>query len=228
MARIGNFRQDVLLHVSDRMSPQARQKLVATMARKMLTEAQAENKKALGTVPPHKQFVDGRQNAPLETVNPDHGTIVFEFELITELLSWIGEQLVIHSPVGSPPKDKHPGLYKASHVLLADGVEVIADAKIPMADEYIFVNVQPYARKLENGLSSQAPDGVYDVVADMANRRFGNIAKIRYTLVGVSESDASDLWSWAAKNASREAGSAKQRRKYEKNIRQPAIKITVK
>jgi hypothetical protein len=228
MARINSFTREVKLWVSENMSPAARQKLAATMARKLLGEAQAQNKKVLGKVPPHKQVVDGRIGAPLESVNPDRGRILFEFELVTDLLAWIGEQLVLHSPVGTAPEDPHPGLYQRSHRLLADGVEINPDGKIPQADEYLFINIQPYARKIERGHSSQAPEGVYEVVADLARRRFGNIARIRYTMVGISDSGASSLWDWAAANASRQEGEAKQRRQYEKNIRQPAIRITVK
>ena len=228
MARIGNFTREVKLWVSENMSPAARQKLAATMARKLLSEAQTQNKKVLGKVPPHTQVVDGRIGAPLESVNPDRGRIIFEFELVMDLLSWIGEQLVLHSPVGEAPEDPHPGLYRRSHKLLADGVEIDPEGRIPPAEEYTFVNIQPYARKIERGHSSQAPEGVYEVVADLARRRFGNIAKIRYTLIGISDSGASSLWDWAAANASRAEGAAKQRGQYEKNIRQPAIRITVK
>jgi hypothetical protein len=43
------------------------------------------------------------------------------------------------------------------------------------------VNTQPYARKIEKGLSPAAPDGVYEVVAALAKRRFGNIASIKFS-----------------------------------------------
>lgn len=174
MARLTNFGRDVQLLVDRTLSPQARQKLAASAARKILADAQQTNQRALGVVPPHRTFVDGRANAPLESVNPDKGTIVFEFSLINELLQWIGEQLVLHSPVLT-------GQYARSHVLLADGVEVDPDGKIPPAETYTFVNVVPYARKIERGLSDQAPDGVYEVVAVLAQQRFGNIARVRFT-----------------------------------------------
>jgi hypothetical protein len=63
-------------------------------------------------------------------------------------------------------KDKHPGLYKRSHVLIADGVAV-DDGKIPPLAKTSDVrfNIQPYARKIERGLSPQRPDGVYQAVA---------------------------------------------------------------
>lgn len=224
MARIGNFRQEVKFLVSKTMSREARQKLAATMARKLLADAQEKNKAALGSVPSHEQFVDGRKNAPLESVNPDRGTIVFEFQLVRDVLAWIGEQLVLNSPVLT-------GRYQRSHILLADKKEVLPGEEVPEAEEYVFVSTVPYARKIERGLSDQAPDGVYDVVADMAKRRFGNIANIRFTYSSIVGGEArldNELWTWAAANASSEGTASKRRAKFDKNIRQPAILIRPK
>ena len=174
MARLGNFRKDIELLVSDKLSPQARQRTVANYARKVLAETQSANRRALGRDTEYEQAVDGRKGATLESVNPDHGTIVFSFDLGQGVLEWIGEQLVLNSPVLT-------GKYRASHVMLADGVEIDLGAPIPPAEEYIFVNTVPYARKIERGLSDQAPEGVFEVIADMAKRRFGNIADVKFT-----------------------------------------------
>ncbi len=205
MARISTFARDVQLLVDKALSPQARQKLAAESARKILAGAQEQNRQALGTSPPHKTFVDTRAEAPLESVNPDHGRIVFEFELHNEMLRWIGEQLVLHSPVLT-------GQYAHSHVLLADGVEVDADGKIPPATEYVFASTVPYARKIERGLSDQAEDGVYEVVADLARRRFGNLASIRFTY----------------RSLLIPAGSSRADRQAERDSRAPAIVITLR
>lgn len=229
MARISAFSREIDLIVSRHLSPEARQQHVGKAARKILKEAQATNRRVLGVVPPHKQFVDGREGAPLESVNADHGHIVFQFELIGEALRWVGEQLVIHSPVGTPPEDPHPGLYQQSHVLLADGVEVEPEAgmNIPPAEEYKFVSLVPYARKIERGQSDQAPDGVYEVVAAMAQRRFGNIAKFRFTHTEIAGgAKGGMLFAWAERNAAKVSGSAaKRRQQFIKNVRQPSIVV---
>ena len=125
-----------------------------------------------------KSWVDGVLDASERAVKW-HGIIVYEFGLVSEVLQFIGEELYKHSPIGTGP-DKHPGLYKASHVLFADGVEVPIDAKIPEAREYIFVNPLPYTLKIERGQSSQAASGVYEVTAFQAQQRFGNIAKVSF------------------------------------------------
>jgi hypothetical protein len=174
MARIGNFRQDVQAFVNENLSPRARQLLMAEKAREVLSKAKADNKQAVGREVPYDQFVDGREGAPLESINPKGGVIAFRFHLIGDVLKYIGEQLEMHSPVLT-------GRYKRSHILLADGVEVDPDAEFPPAETYAFVNTTPYARKIERGLSKQAADGVYEVVADLARRRYGNMATIKFT-----------------------------------------------
>ena len=153
---------------------QAASQLLAAFAQEEIDNAKKINASALGRVPPYKTFVDGKQGAPLDSVRPN-GVIVTEFELVQDVLVWIAEQLFKFSPVKS-------GLYQKSHELFADGRHVEALGQlIPIADEYIFVNTVPYARKIERGLSSQAPEGVYQAIAALARTRFGNITKTSYT-----------------------------------------------
>jgi len=147
--------------------------ILAAFARQEINEAKQINRNALGRDPPVKVFVDGREGAELEAVKPD-GIIVAEFELVTEVLVWIARQLEQHSPVKS-------GLYRRSHIVLADGVEIVASEDVLAAKEYVFINVVPYARKIERGSSSQAPDGVYQAVAALARQRFGNVARITFS-----------------------------------------------
>lgn len=205
--RLAAFQRDITVFLQDNLSVEARQKKMADLARKALNETKAQNERIVGHEVPYEQIVDGRKNAPLESVNPDTGVIVFLFELGTEVLSWIGEQLVLHSPIGDPPIH-----YKDSHILLADGVEIELGAQIPMAEVYTFVNVVPYARKIERGESEQAADGVYEVVADMAKRRFGNIAQIKFTYVSTIPPSAMGRWN----------------KKLERQTRNPAIVVTLR
>lgn len=146
-------------------SPAARSREVAAFARGALALAQIANRAALGRVPSHRTYVDGRAGGALETVRPNGGTIEFEFDFIDpEILRWISEKLHENSPVRS-------GRYKRSHVLLADGIEIDPIGPIPQAKIYEFVSTVIYAKKIERGLSPQAPDGVFQVVAVLAQRR---------------------------------------------------------
>lgn len=170
--------------LANHLGPQARSQALAGFAREKLAEAQAQNHRVLGAVPPHTVYVDGRQGAVLESVKPDGGRIVFEFDMAMDVLKWIGEQLVLRSPVVS-------GAYRGAHTLFADGVAVSGGA-LQVAEQYTFINPLPYARRLEIGRSAdgspflvQVPNRIYERTAEDAKRRFGNLADIRFSYTAV-------------------------------------------
>jgi hypothetical protein len=174
--RVQPISRDLELFLSEDLGAKARSAMLAAFAAETIEEAKTQNKQVLGAVPPYEVYVDGREGAPLTSVQPD-GVIRAEFELVNEALLWIYQQLEKHSP-------RLTGQYASSHVLFADGTEVSV-INPPPAEEYVFVNTTPYARKIEGTnkrppLSPQAPDGVYQAVAKLA-RKFGNVAKISFS-----------------------------------------------
>lgn|SRR3990167_3301264 len=172
--------RDVLKIIAEDLSPAARSAALAQYAREELKEAKDRNGSVLGRIPPYRQFVDGAEGVREDRVKPD-GVVVYEFELVSHLLIWIAEELKKRSPVGSG-RDPHPGLYRSSHTLFADGLEIEVGKKtIPPADEFVFMNLVVYAPPIERGLSTQAPHGVLSVVADMAKKQFYNIARIEFS-----------------------------------------------
>lgn len=202
-----------------RKEEQAR--LFAEFAQERIEEAKARNAAVLGGVPPYTVSVDGRLGAPLTSAQPNNPYGVFvEFELVFEVVQWIVEMLKKHSPVG------RSGRYQSSHVVIADGTAVDDGAATPIARRITVVNTQPYARKIERGLSSQAPDGVYQVVATLASRKFSNVARISF---GYETPNFGAIDAWAASPAG--ASWAKRKRKgrtkghAEWLRRQPAIVI---
>lgn len=179
-SKVESIERDIQLFISQDLSPESRSRSLAAFATEQLKAAQDINRAAIGSVPGHETYVDGRRSVDLQTVRPN-GVIVFEFNLLAELFAWIDFMLITHSPV----KD---GDYRRSHILLANGVEIDPDAPLPDVREFVYLNTQPYARKIEGDKrrgrkpsSLQAPDGVYEVVSVLAKRRFGNIAKIEFT-----------------------------------------------
>lgn len=197
--------------------------MFAERAAEIIEEAKAQNARVLGRVPAHTVSVDGREDAPLAGVRIPGGVVFVEFEIVFEAITWIGEMLKKHSPVKS-------GRYRDSHVLIADGVAVEEGAIPPVAERFVWVNVTPYSRKIERGLSSQAPDGVYQAVATFAasTKKFGNVARIRFgyetPLFGGIDKWASS--SSAARLAQNRRGGRKDRHG-EWLRRQPAIIITM-
>jgi hypothetical protein len=183
--KITPINQWIELVVSRNLSPKARQEAVAKFARSRLAETQAANAAALGQAPDYTQTVDGKRGAALETVNPDRGRITFEFDIVTDVLTWIMQELRHRSPVLS-------GAYREGHRLFADGVEVDI-ANVPPAEEYSFTNTVPYSRKIEVGTTKSGRQFTinvdeyrpYDHVSAEAARRFGNIARIGYTFRGI-------------------------------------------
>lgn len=155
----------------------------AELAGGAIDEATDINARALGRAPLFTTYVDGRANAPLDTVKKE-GVIVTEYELMIEVLAFIHQQLNQFSPYRT-------GRYRSSHVLLADNVEITIDTptlapQLTGADEYVFINTTPYARRIEKGSSTKAPDGVYQAVANVARRRFTKVAKITFAYRTIS------------------------------------------
>ncbi len=168
---------------------------------------------------PRTITVDGRTNAPLTDVKPDGGSIIVEWELIGDVLVWIGNTLRDRSPVLT-------GAYRDAHTLFADGTEVDLDAEVPSASEYTFLNPLPYARKIEIGKTRSGrdfvisvPNRIYERTADDAKKRFGNLANIRFSY---RAPEAGSI----LKYTSVRHGRAKAA--HERDLRVPAIVVTLK
>lgn len=166
--------KDIEVITSESLSPKGRSLILADEAKKELALDLAIDIAIIGRNILYKVIVDGVLGRKEEDVRPD-GEIDYEFELLNDVLSFIDKTLIENSPVKS-------GLYASSHRLYADGTEIDpnSDTTIPAA-EYVFLNIQPYARKIEQGESPQFPDGVYQATASLAASRFGNIASITFT-----------------------------------------------
>ncbi|MBP1179972.1 hypothetical protein [Methylobacterium sp. PvR107] len=222
--RLKPLARELTIAVQRALAPQARQKLIAGVARRALADAEEVNTRVLGRTPQHSTFVDGRSGAPLESVNPDRGEIVFRFNFATDLFEWVEEQLIIHSPVGDTPKSPE---YSKSHIFFADGEQ--ADPAAPgEGDVFVFLSTVPYARKIERGLSSQAPEGVYEVVAALAQRRFGNLARIQFGYRSFQE--GAIVYNVGKTELRQRYGRATAHEliKRERDTRQPAIIITMR
>lgn len=198
------------------LSPEAGAKAVAQFARERIAEAERQNETALGHATPKETFVNGAKSTAFETVKPGQ-SIVAVFDLGSNVVQYVWDQVLLHSPVLT-------GAFKLSQRIYADGVEVDAPSGIGTATEIIITSVAPYARKIEAGKSSQAPDGVYEAVASLAASKYSAMAKIRFTYRSPMGGKTS-LDKWAVKHS---AGSKKQAAQYAKDTRQPAILILMK
>lgn len=227
----------VRITLSDLLPVEMRSALFADMAGTVIEAAKETNKRALGYVPPYSVSVQrgssdqisqsgsssraltiSGQNLPALRSLDIGDSVVAEFELIGEALDWISDQLETHSPVKT-------GTYQKSHLLLADGVPVKQGDPLPLAKVYLFINAVPYARKIEKGSSSQAPNGVYHAVATLASQRFGNSAKISF---GWESLPSGAIANWAATTNISHKGHATAKNRAAWLTRQPAITVTAR
>lgn len=174
--RLDPIERDIRLIIDQEMGEEAQNTVFREAAGAALAEAQAINERALGYVPEHDLYVDGAKVESLASARA-RSVMIAEFHLLEDVIRWIDDRLILHSPVGNTPKSPE---YSKSHTWFADNIEFDVDA-IPPAEQYIVLSTVPYARKIERGLSPQAPDGVYQAVSAEAVRRFGNIAYVGFT-----------------------------------------------
>lgn len=212
--RVEPIDRDIAVILQQDLSPRARSAALAEIARGALADGEEQDREAIGYVPPHQTFVDGTQTDDLESVRPD-GTIVFTFDIIEQAFAWIDDQLIIHSPIKS-------GAYERAHLFLADGVEADPQAMAPKASEYVFINNEPYARKIERGESPQAPEGVYEAVATLAKSRFSHLVKVGFEYRELVAGAVND---WALIRQPHRGGRSR-RAQLTQDRRQPAIVLT--
>ncbi|MBK5958115.1 hypothetical protein CCR97_08275 [Rhodoplanes elegans] len=217
-AKIEALDRDVELIIQSDLSPAARSRVLAQFAREQIGIASEQNRRALGSVPPFTTFVDGSESAALDRVRPD-GVISVEYELFVDVLRFIADELVKTSP-------KLTGRYSKSHILMADGDEIELTDDLPDAAEFAFVSTMPYSRKLEKGLSRQAPDGIYEVLAAKAKRRFSNIATIRFGFRSVLGASALNTWAGRTRMRPNRTNKQSARAFGDWLRRQPAIVVT--
>ncbi|ACL59907.1 hypothetical protein [Methylobacterium nodulans] len=215
--RITPLQRDLQLLIDEGLSPEVQAQHLREFAHEEFQRAQFQNERALGYVPEHDLFVDGGQREDLSTVRAS-SRIIYEFHLLTDVIEWVDGMLQLHSPVLS-------GRYQASHQWFADD-QPFDITQIPPAKAYVVLNTQPYARRIERGWSRQAPDGVYEGVAALAKRRFGNVAYVGFTFRSFP-AGAIGAWAQSASAAqlAREVRGGNPKLHEEWLTRQPAIYI---
>lgn len=152
-----------------------------------------------------RTLVDGREGAALESVHCPNGSIVFQFGYLNDVVQGILDMLVSKSPFAAKRSGAVPQThYRQEHAIFIDGTEVSEPpTSLIGGSVVVLVNLQPYARKIEKGFSAQAPDGVYEVVARLAQSRWGSVAEIDFSyqmLPGVGPSQSASVRASRAKS----------------------------
>lgn len=183
------------------------QKAVSNFAKK-------EHARVMGTPPKPSNFtqtIDGRLGAPIDSIK-FNGVAVFRYARLDIVVRAAFLALIDKSPILT-------GEYIRGHTLFMDGVAVLSGAPggIPNANaswfqgwrpgmELVIANSVPYSRKIEIGsmtMSVPGTDHVYEQAQQVLQRRYGNVANIRFTFRGVVGGHNAGLSSARAKNKSR-------------------------
>lgn len=154
--------------------------------------------------------------------------IIVRYLNMDEIAQFVLETLRSKSPIGSE-RDKHPGLYKASHMLFIDGHNVQDAKNWKPGQQLEFSNPVPYARKIELGtMKITVPAHVYEETALIVASRYGNQVDVRFDFMpvrfGSVQAYSQSLAGRAA--ARRRGGSPKALRDW--LVRQPAIIISAR
>jgi hypothetical protein len=151
--------------------------------------------------------------------------IVYRYVYMTAIVADAIQILRDKSPVGSA-KDKHPGLYRDSHMIFIDG-HVVKDASAWQPGQQINIsNPVPYSRKIESGgFTISVPGHVYEDTAQILAGKYGNSVSVKFVFMPVRFGSVQDYAHSLAGQAagSRRRGSPKALRDW--LVRQPALEI---
>lgn len=211
--RVKTMDRDVALLIDEVTSPRTYSQQFGRAARDIINDQDDVNDAALGRDVDYETFVDGRASDQLETAER---VIVAEWELLVGVFQDTLKLLRESAPVLR-------GTYRDSITLFADMTPVATGALVPDAQEYFIAATVPYARKIERGLSNMAPNGVFQAVAAVAAKRYGNIARIRF---GFRSLRGGAIGAWAARTRLQSRAPSRNLpgpRRQEWLTRQPAI-----
>lgn len=154
--------------------------------------------------------------------------IIYRYQNMPEIVTFALETLKALSPVGSGA-DKHPGLYRDSHLVFIDG-HVVKDVSGWRQGQQINIsNPVPYSRKIElGGFTVSVPGHVYESAEPIISARYGNSVSVKFVFMPVRFGSVQDYAHSLAGQAAgtRRGGSQKALRDW--LVRQPALQITAR
>lgn len=142
MASVASFRRELDVFLEETLSVEGRRRIFVGIARDELSKFEADWRAAL-TAPNFERFVDGKKDAPLESVRIDGGTIAERVRAIGPVLDRALELFDVFTKVLT-------GDYKSQTAVFVDGARVSRGAEPPPSASYVsIVNLSPFARKAE-------------------------------------------------------------------------------
>lgn len=189
MARLSALSRQIEA-LAGNLQGQFRSEAIAQFARQQLREAEDHNARILGRAPAHTTIVDGRRDAPEESIRPG-GTIVYLFEVGQATLEDAVDEAFNLLVNLSPYREKRPNANPPTHYRDEFRLYVNGDRRdfadlgravtFAGGDEVWITNLQPYARKIERGWSSQAPNGVVETVMAIIRAKYGSVLSVKFS-----------------------------------------------
>lgn len=172
--------REAVAQLRERLTGEPRRRRLIELANDAIAEASLINNRATGQIVEYDVYVDGRQGGSIAQVKPG-GNIVALFAVQAAAIDFTWETLAGLSPVDQNPKTHDEIVYRDHHLLLINGEEFEPPVQVGADDVITFVNLLPYARKIEKGWSKkQAPDGVYEAASAIVKAKYGNIVTVRF------------------------------------------------
>jgi hypothetical protein len=151
--------------------------------------------------------------------------IVFRFLPVQDVVDFALQTLRERSPVGSNG-DKHPGLYRDSHMVFLNG-SVVEGSDVRAwrpGDQINISNPVPYSRKIEAGRGEMSvPGHVYEDAAQLVAGRYGNRVAVKFTFMPVRFGGVQAFAAFSRRIRPGRRLSEKARRDW--LVRQPALEI---
>lgn len=170
--RLETFERSIKLATND-LEPSVVARELAKFAREELAAAIASGEAS----PQYDRYVNGRRDAPEESVIPP-GPIIYVFGYWPMIITAALDELKRRAPVKS-------GRYAGSFLVLANGVVVRDYAQIDSGAEVIIFNAQPYTRKIETGGNGTGASH-FGNAKQALNRRFKGSATIQTLFLTVA------------------------------------------
>ncbi len=156
--RMARITPDVLLPQSERA------KIIAASAR-------AERDSLIGSgqaSPIYRTLVDGRDNAPEESIKPG-GAIIYRFNTL-------GQAAIYSLAFARERSPAISGTYKRSWFVAVNGKPWSGDLnEVPSYADVMIVNAAPYHRKIHTGAMKTIGRGICEAVRQSVRKRFPNL-----------------------------------------------------
>lgn len=170
------FSRSTKVFIDSSLSPKAQSEFLAKVAKQGVADLIATKR----APPRYDRFVDGKKDAPEETVKPS-GTISYVFEYLNDVIAFSIGYLRTRSPV-------RKGKYRDSFYVSVNGKAILATdfegTDIGTSSEIIIYNSQPYARKVDvqlvgyKKLHFSTPADMFPECVQAVKSRFGNLVNV--------------------------------------------------